>query len=90
MTNNIELMIEEQKNKSIVVNSLMIDLQYIQTLTSQLFATNAKSLPEYKNGCVALSNLCDKTEISLRELKAMIPVEEDDKAKPHTIEGVVK
>ena len=76
MKNNIELMIEEQKKKSTIVNNLMIDLQYIQTLASQIFAANAKSLPEYQSGCEALSNLCDKTETSLRALKAIIPVEE--------------
>jgi len=88
--NNIELMIEGQKKKSILVNNLMIDLQYIQTLTTEIFTTNAKSLPEYKNGCAALSNLCDKTEISLRELKSIIPVVEDNKEKSITLEGGVK
>lgn len=85
--NNIELTIEEQKKKSILVNSLIIDLQYIQTLTTEIFTANAKSLPNFKNGCVALSNLCDKTEISLRELKSIIPVAEDNKEKSITLEG---
>ena len=76
--NNIEILIEEQKKKSAMVNSLIIDLQYIQTLTTQVFSANAESLPEYKNGCVALSNLCDKVAVSLKELKEVMPVPENN------------
>ena len=76
--NNIEILIEEQKKKSIMVNSLAIDLQYVQLLTTQIFSANASSLPEFENGCVALRNLCDKVKISLKELKAIVPVPEDN------------
>jgi len=74
--NNIEALIEEQKKKSIMVNSLAIDLQYIQSLTAQIFSANASSLPEYDNGCIALRNLCDKVDVSLKELKAIVPAPE--------------
>jgi len=72
--NNIEILIEEQKKKSIMVNSLAIDLQYAQLLTTQIFSANASSLPEFENGCMALRNLCDKVGVSLKELKTIIPV----------------
>jgi len=72
--NNIEILIEEQKKKSIMVNSLAIDLQYVQLLTTQIFSANASSLPEFENGCMALRNLCDKVDVSLKELKTIIPV----------------
>jgi len=76
--NNIETLIEEQKKRSIMVNSLAIDLQFIQSLTAQIFSANAPSLPEYKNGCTALRNLCDKVDVSLKELKAIVPVPESN------------
>lgn len=72
--NNIELIIEEQKRKSLVINNLVIDLQYIQTLVAQLFAANAASLPEYKDGYIALINLSEKAAEALRELKLILPV----------------
>jgi len=72
--NNIEILIEEQKKKSIMVNSLAIDLQYVQLLTTQIFSANASSLPEFENGCMTLRNLCDKVGVSLKELKTIIPV----------------
>jgi hypothetical protein len=72
--NNIEMIIEEQKKKSVMINDLVIELQYVQTLVTQIFGANAPSLPEYKNGCIALINLCEKAEVSLREVKLMVPV----------------
>ena len=76
--NNIEILIEEQKKKSTMVNGLVIDLEYIKILTPQIFSANAESLPEYENSCIALRNLCDKVEISLKELKEIVPVPENN------------
>ena len=72
--NNIEMIIEEQKKKSLMINDLVIELQYVQTLVTQIFGPNAQSLPEYKDGCIALINLCEKAEVSLREVKLIVPV----------------
>jgi hypothetical protein len=74
--NNIEMIIEEQKNKSLIINNLVIELEYVKTLVAQIFGANAQSLPEpeYKNGCIALINLCEKTEVSLREVKSIVPI----------------
>ena len=72
--NNIEMIIEEQKKKSVMINDLVIELEYVQTLVTQIFSQNAQSLPEYKDGCIALINLCEKAEVSLREVKLIVPV----------------
>ena len=72
--NNIEMIIEEQKKKSVMINDLVIELEYVQTLVTQIFSQKAQSLPEYKDGCIALINLCEKAEVSLREVKLIVPV----------------
>tara|TARA_R110000868_G_scaffold146158_1_gene366865 strand:- start:975 stop:1235 length:261 start_codon:yes stop_codon:yes gene_type:complete len=71
--NNIEIIIKEQKEKSLAINNLVINLQYIQTLITQVFGANAESLDDYKNRCLALTNLCKEAEVSLREVKLMVP-----------------
>lgn len=72
--NELETVIEKQKKMSNIVNNLMIELQYIQTLAAQVFGKTTEQLADYDDKCITLSNLCDTTEVSLKNLKCLVPV----------------
>lgn len=70
---NFDKIIDEHKKKSILINGLVIDLQYLIELAPQVFNKNADSSPKFKEACESLIKLCDRGEIQLKELKTIIP-----------------
>jgi len=73
---NFDQMIDEHKKKSNLLNSLIIDLQYIIDLMPQVFNKNLETDPKFKDACNSLITLCDRSEIQLKELRNIIPLEE--------------
>ncbi len=78
MIMSIEEIIKEHKRKSAVINSLVIDLQYLVELAPRVFNKNASSSPDFKKDCNALHTLCDRTIIEMEELKLILPVVRED------------
>jgi hypothetical protein len=78
MTMSFEDMIAEHKRKSAVINSLVIDWQYLVELAPQVFNKNAAASPDFKNACNALYTLCDRAAKEMEELKAILPVVRED------------
>jgi hypothetical protein len=72
--NNIENIIEDTKRKSVLVNNLAIDWQYIQQLIPQILNNSDNNTEEFKNACKTLIKMVDRTEKGLQDLKSLIPV----------------
>ena len=71
---SFDTIIDEHKRKSILINSLVIDLQYLIELAPQVFNKNVETNPQFNEACKSLQSLCTRGELQLKELKTIIPV----------------
>ena len=70
---NLEMIIAQQKEKSMKINNLIIDYQCLVELLPQAFQKNAESTPDFKAICDSLNILCDRVKIGIEDLKSLIP-----------------
>ena len=73
-----EEVIENHKRKSAVINSLVIDWQYLVELAPQVFNKNAASSLDFNDACNTLHTLCDRAAKGMEELKAILPAPKQD------------
>ena len=73
---NIEAIIDQHKRRSIIINNLVIDWQYLVELAPQVFNKSAKNSANFNDACCALHKICNRTEDSLKAFREIIPTED--------------
>lgn len=75
---NLEMIIEQQKKKSMIINNLIIDYQCLVEFSTKVFQKNVEQTTEFKDVCNSLNILCDRVKIGAEELKSLIPITNDN------------
>ena len=71
---DIEFLITEHKRKATLLNNLIIDWQYIQSLAPQIINNdNLQSSPDLKDACNTLKKILERTEEGIKELNLIVP-----------------
>lgn len=70
---DLESRIQELKDKSSLLNSLLIDFQHLEQYTPQVLNYKGQNTDEYKNLCVSLFKICERVEEGSKKVKLLIP-----------------
>ncbi len=73
----LDLQIEDRKRKSTIICDFVIETAYLKELATQVFNADdkAQQSPAFYSACQTLKRLCETVETSVRNLKAMVPLE---------------
>lgn len=73
----LDLQIEDRKRKSNIICDFVIETAYLKELATQVFNADdkAQQSPAFHSACQTLKRLCETVETSVRNLKAMVPLE---------------
>lgn len=73
----LDLQIEDRKRKSTIICDFVIETAYLKELATQVFNADdkAQQSPAFHSACQNLKRLCETVETSVRNLKAMVPLE---------------